>query len=197
MSKGWYVKVDVPVQFNMDCNIGVVASEEFGAIHEALKIVDAELRKTVDDLRDTIPWDFKTGALEWERGCETLDPLWDQMQAVSVTPDSDFDPDELDDPNVDDLMDAAMCLLEAFWNLPDDDHRKSDVLPNYGIAVVRSRMGSAAKLCDQVWTLVEDEDRGDCFDWDFCPLFLDRCMDEHMLLKSDDAYELKKIFEEG
>lgn len=197
MSKGWYVKVEVPVQFYMDCNIGVVATNEESAGKAALYIVKTELEKTFDCLREDFPWDFQTGSLEWHRGCETLDPILDQMQAVCVTPDSDFDPDELDDPNVDDLMDAAMCLFEAFWNLPEDDHRKSDVLPNYGIAVVRHRMGMAAKLCDQVWTIVEDEDRGDCFDWDFCPLFLDRCMDEHMLLKSDDAYELKKIFEEG
>ena len=191
MSKGWYVKVDVPVMFHMDCNIGVVASDECGAGKAALEIVKKELQLKVDELREDFPWEFQTGALDWNRGCETLDPIYYEMQVASVTPDSDFDPDT---PDEGDLMDAAMCLLEAFWNLPDSDPRRSDFLPNHGIAVVRDQMASAAGLCHQTWMLVNEEDGADCFDWDFCPQFLDRCMDEQMVVKSNDLYELQRMW---
>lgn len=192
MSKGWYVKVDVPVQFNMDCNVGVVATDSTSAGVEAIKIVHSELKKTFDELRDAVPWSFQTGALNWERGCETLDPVWSELQAVSVAPDSDFDPE---DTSVPDLMDAAMCLLEAFWNLKDDDLRKSDFLPNHGIAVVRDRMSVAANLCHQTWSImVKLDEYDDCFDWDFCPRFLDNCMDDQMVLKSGKVHELRNMW---
>jgi len=188
MSKGWYVKVEVPVQFHMDCNIGVVASHEYGAGEAAIEIVRSELKKTVDQLRDNFPWEFKTGALEWNRGCETLDPLYGEMSVSSCTPDADFDPDN---PNPRDLMDAAMCLMEAFFDLPDSDARRSDFLPNHGIAVVRDQIATAASLCHQTWLWLHERDEyDDCFDWDFCPRFLDRCMDDQLVLKSGDLTEL-------
>jgi len=188
MSKGWYVKVDVPVMFHMDCNIGVVARDEVGAGKAALEIVKKELELKVDELREDFPWEFQTGALDWNRGCETLDPIYYEMQVASVTPDSDFDPDI---PDAGDLMDAAMCLLEAFWELPDSDPRRSDFLPNNGIAVVRDQMASAASFCHQTWMLLsKDDGYDDCFDWDFCPQFLDRCMDEQLVVKSADISEL-------
>lgn len=192
MSKGWYVKVDVPVQFHMDCNIGVVASHEYGAGEAAIEIVRSELKKTVDQLRDSFPWEFQTGGLEWNRGCETLDPLYSEMSVSSCTPDSDFDPDEADQR---DLMEAAMCLLEAFWNLKEDDPRVSDVYPNHGIAVIRDRMSTAANLCHQTWSImVKLDDYDDCFDWDFCPRFLDNCMDDQMVLKSGKIHELRDLW---
>lgn len=194
MSKGWYVKVDVPVQFMMDCNIGVVAESEGGAQQAAEEIVANELRKAVDELQEGFPWDFTTGCLNWSRGGGTLAPVFELMRAGSATPDPDFDPDE---PDAGDLMDAAMCLLEAFWNLPDDDIRRSDFLPNHGIAHVRSQVADAARLCHQTWMVVIDDDGFDCFDWDFCPQFLDRCMDEQMAVKSNDLHELVRMWKEA
>ena len=94
MSKGWYVKVNVPVQFHMDCNVGVTASDALSAENEAVRAVTEELKNTFDELRADFPWDFQTGALQWNRGAETLEPVLYELEAVSVTPDSDFDPDD-------------------------------------------------------------------------------------------------------
>ena len=193
MSKGWYVKVDTQIVFNVDTNIGVMASTEEKAGLEAQKLVCSWLDR--DDfkakLEEVLPWDLDMGGLNWNRGSHSADIDFDTMQAVSVTPDSDYDPDE---PDAGDLMDAAMCLLEAFWNLPEDDKRRSDFLPNHGIGVVRDQMASAASLCHQTWMVVIDDDGFDCFDWDFCPQFLDRCMDEQMVLKSNDLHELVRMW---
>lgn len=188
MSKGWYVKVDVPVQFMMDCNIGVVAESEGGAQQAAEKIVADELKKTVDELQEDFPWEFTTGGLNWNRGGGTLEPMFELIRSGSATPDPDFDPDS---PNPRDLMDAAMCLMEAFFQLPDSDPRRSNFLPNHGIAVVRDRVATAASLCHQTWLwLHERDDYDECFDWDFCPVFLDRCMDDQLVLRSGNFCEL-------
>ena len=196
MSKGWYVKVDTQIVFNVDTNIGVVASTEEQAGLEAQNLVSEWLSR--DNYRDvlevTLPWELEMGGLNWNRGGRSGEIDFDTMWVSSVTPDPDFDPDEPDEPDADDLMEASMCLLEAFWNLPDDDIRRSDFLPNHGIAHVRSQVADAARLCHQTWMVVIDDDGFDCFDWDFCPQFLDRCMDEQMALKSNDLHELVRMW---
>ena len=197
MSKGWYVKVDTQVVFNVDTNIGVLASTEEKAGLEAQRLVSEWLDR--DDfkakLEEVLPWDLDMGGLNWNRGSQSADIDFDTMQAMSVTPDPDFDPDG---PDPRDLMDAAMCLLEAFWELPDDDKRRSDFLPNHGIAVVRDHVATAANLCHQTWMwLHERDDYDECFDWDFCPLFLDRCMDDQLVLRSGNLCELLRMWKEA
>lgn len=190
MSKGWYVTVETNVLFRVDTKIGVVASTSDQAMDEASKIISDELKKNGLCSAD-IPWEVEIGGLEWNR---SGDPYFDEgfVEAVWAQPDSDFDPDEADQR---DLMEAAMCLLEAFWNLKEDDPRKSDVYPNHGIAVIRDRMSTAANLCHQTWSvMVQLDDYDDCFDWDFCPRFLDNCMDDQMVLKSGKVHELRNMW---
>ena len=193
MSKGWYVKVETNVVFSVDTNICVVASDQVKAGIQAQELIERYLKGDdfKDELEKTLPWELDMGGLSWNRGSESGEIDFDSMRSVFVEPDPDYDPDE---PDAGDLMDAAMCLLEAFWNLPEDDKRRSDFLPNHGIGVVRDQMASAASLCHQTWMLVSEEDGADCFDWDFCPQFLDRCMDEQMVLKSPDLYELVRMW---
>ena len=196
MSKGWCVKVETNVIFSVDTNVGVLAECEREAAQVAQKLVcdwiDREDYKA--ELEQALPWELYLGGQEWNRGSQSGDIDFDTMQAISVEPDSDFDPEET---SKSDLMDAAMCLLEVFWNLPEDDLRKSDFLPNHGIAVVRDRMAVAANLCHQTWSvMVQRDEYDDCFDWDFCPRFFENCMDHQMVLKSGEVHELIKMWKE-
>lgn len=85
MSKGWYVKVDIPVHFNIDCNVVVVGSCEREAEQKAREIV-------TKNLMEDFPWCFKVGGFQFTRGCETFG--WDERDiSCIVEPDSDFDPD--------------------------------------------------------------------------------------------------------
>ena len=95
MSKGWYVKVDTQVVFNVDTNIGVVAETEEKAGLEAQKIVSERLDRHgyKDVLEKGLPCDIEMGGAIWHRGAETADIDFDTMQVWSVTQDSDFDPD--------------------------------------------------------------------------------------------------------
>ena len=95
MSKGWYVKVDTQVVFNVDTNIGVVAETEEKAGLEAQKIVSERLDRHgyKDVLEKGLPCDIEMGGAIWHRGAETADIEFDTMQVWSVTQDSDFDPD--------------------------------------------------------------------------------------------------------
>ena len=95
MSKGWYVKVDTQVVFNVDTNIGVVAETEEKAGLEAQKIVSERLDRHgyKDVLEKGLPCDIEMGGAIRHRGAETADIDFDTMQVWSVTQDSDFDPD--------------------------------------------------------------------------------------------------------
>ena len=93
MSKGWYVKVDMQVVFNVDTNIGLLASTEEKAEREAEEILRDWLgRETYSDLEKVLPWEIEMGGVIWHRGGESAGILMDTIQAVSATPDSDFDP---------------------------------------------------------------------------------------------------------
>lgn len=197
MSKGWYVKVETNLILRVDTNIGVLASSSEQAMEEASAII----RKQIDHAgvdASPIPWDFTIGDMEWRRSGE---PYVDEyyIEAIHAEPDSDFDPEET---SKSDLMDASMCLLEVFWNLPEDDLRKSDFLPNHGISVVRDRMAVAANLCYQTWSVMVQRDELNLpevlthFDWDFCPRFFENCMDDQMVLKSGEVHELIKMWKE-
>ena len=97
MSKGWCVKVDTQVVFNVDTNIGVLASTEEQAGRVAQEIVnsDLDLNKVdyIAQISAQIPWDFEIAGMSWSRsGKPDID--FDTMQVVYVEPDTDFDPDD-------------------------------------------------------------------------------------------------------
>jgi hypothetical protein len=95
MNKGWYVKVDTQVVFNVDTNIGVVAETEEQAGLEAQKIACEwfDRFEYKDVLEQALPWDIEMGGTIWHRGAATAAIDFDAMQAWSVTRDPDFDPD--------------------------------------------------------------------------------------------------------
>lgn len=188
MSKGWYVKVDIPVHFNIDCNVGVVGSCEREAEQQARDIVKKELMTE-------FPWDFRIGALDFMRGAETFG--WDDDGIrCTATPDSDFDPDPVTD--VQGLMEAAQCLNEAFHDLPND-HELVKWREDNGIAATRDQINLCAVLCEQTHKIMLIKyDYDDCFDWDFCPKFLEFCVDyEKFEPKSDNPQHLVNMFRVG
>lgn len=189
MSKGWYVTVETNVIFRVDTKIGVVASTERQAKEVASEIITSNIIASGLDHFD-LPWEFTIGGMEWHRsGDAYADDNY--IEPIHAEPDSDFDPDE---PDSGDLMEASMCLLESFWNLPDDDRRRSDYLPNYGIAMVRDQIMTSARLCHQTWLMAIGDGFDQCFDWDFCPRFLDQCMDDQLVVKSDNVSELFRMW---
>jgi len=205
MSKGWYVKVDTQVVFNVDTNIGVLASTEEQAGLEAQRLVSEWLDRDdyKSELENALPWELDMGGLEWNRGSQSGDIDFDTMQAVSVEPDPDFDPDEDDEVKEDaavvrDLMEAAQCLNEAFHDLPDD-HPLQLWRSSYGIAEVRDQLNLCAIYCDQLHRLRMDEQGYDgCFDFDFCPQFLENCVDhETFKPKSTDMHVLSMYWKEA
>ena len=117
MSKGWYVKVDIPVHFNIDCNVGVVGSCEREAEQQAREIV-------TKNLMADFPWDFEAGGFQFTRGCETFG--WDERDiSCIVTADSDFDPDPDPVTDVQGLMEAAQPGGTAGGSRPDTAFRAS------------------------------------------------------------------------
>jgi len=185
MSKGWYVKVETNVVFTVDTNIGVLASTEEKAGQVAQEMVSEYLLRNDyrTELEKVLPCELRMGGFEWNRGSRSIDIDFDSMRAVFVEPDSDFDP-EGDDEEVKedaavvrDLMEAAQCLNECFHNLVDD-HPLKEWQQCFGIAEVRDQINLCAVVCDQLHRLMMDEQGYDgCFDFDFCPQFLENCVD--------------------
>lgn len=192
MSKGWYVKVGTQIVVNIDTNIGVVASTEEGAGIKAQEILCHDLTKSdyVTELDRMISWDFQIGGMEWNRsGHPDID--FDTMQAVSVTPDSDFDPEDDDeDIKIRNVMEAVQCLNESFHDLPED-HPLHLFRQQHGIAEVRDKLNLLAVYCDMTHRVMHDEQGFDlCFDWDFVPQFLENCVNPDFTIKSDDPHIL-------
>jgi hypothetical protein len=197
MSKGWHVKVETNVVFIVDTNIGVVAPTKEQAAKQAYERIDRLLDS--DDwkvkLEKVLPWELDMGGLNWNRGSMSGDIEFDTMQCVSITPDSDFDPEPDEDQGpsteVRDLMEAAQCLNEAFHNLPED-HPLKNWMEDRGIAEVRDQINLCAIYCDRLHCLIMDEQGYDgCFDFDFCPQFLNNCVGpETFMPKSEDLHVL-------
>jgi len=191
MSKGWYVKVETNVIFTVDTNVGVVASCEREAAHEAVSFVDSNLdchsEHFKDVLEKALPWELNMGGMEWNRGSMSGDIDFDTMQAVSVTPDPDFDPEDDDeDIKIRNVMEAVQCLNEAFHSLPDD-HPLHLFRQQHGIAEVRDQLNSLAVYCDQTYRIMHEEQGYDmCFDWDFVPQFLENCVEDDFSVKSEN-----------
>jgi hypothetical protein len=197
MSKGWYVKVETNVVFTVDTNIGVVASTEEKAGLEAQRLVSEWLDR--DDykaeLENALPWELDMGGLGWNRGSQSADIDFDTMQVLSVTPDSDFDPEDDDeDIKIRNVMEAVQCLNEAFHDLPND-HPLQEFRETHGIAEVRDRLNLLAVYCDMVYRVMVDEQGYDsCFDWDFVPQFLENCVEDDFSVKAKDAHVLSMFW---
>lgn len=190
MSKGWYVKVDTQVVFNVDTNVGVVASCEREAGIKAQEIVSEWLDRDEykDVLEQALPWDIEMGGATWHRGAATAAIDFDTMQAWSVNPDPDFDPDPepSSDDRAEELMEAAQCLNESYHDLPDN-HPLQLYRDTHGICVVRSRINDLAGYANDLHRLMVDEQGYDnCFDWDFIPTFLERCVEHDFTVRSKD-----------
>ena len=204
MSKGWTVKVDTQVVFNVDTNVGVLAETEEQAGRVAKEIVYSSLDYDdfYSELEIALPWDLNMGGFDWSRGSRSGDIYFDSIHAVSVEPDTDFDPDDDDDDEVKedaavvrDLMEAAQCLNEAYYSTPED-HPLREWQERYGIAEVRDQLNLCAIYCDQLHRLMMDEQGYDsCFDFDFVPQFLENCVDhETFKPKSEDMRVLSMYF---
>lgn len=200
MSKGWYVKVATQVVFDVDTNIGVVASCEREAGLKAQEILCDWLDKDdyAAELEKVLPWELNMGDTMWHRSGGSGGIDFDTMQALSITPDSDFDPDPDPVTDVQNLMESAQCLNEAFHDLPKD-HELVKWRENNGIAVARTQINLCAVLCDQTHRIMLNRyDYDDCYDWDFCPKFLEFCVDyEKFEPKSDNPQHLANMFRMG
>jgi hypothetical protein len=199
MSKGWYVKVETNVVFTVDTNIGVVASCEREAALEAMSIVESDLdchsEHFKDALEKALPWELNMGGIEWNRGSMSGDIDFDTMQAVSITPDPDFDPEDDDeDIKIRNVMEAVQCLNEAFHNLPDD-HPLQEWRLSHGIAEVRDKLNMLAVYCDMTHRVMTHEQGYDlCFDFDFVPQFIENCVEDDFSVKSKNPRVLSMFW---
>ena len=197
MSKGWYVKVATQVVFEVDTNVGVVASCEREAGQKAQEILCDWLDKDdyASELEMTLPWELNMGGNDWNRSSGSGGIDFDTMQVLSVTPDSDFDPEDDDeDIKIRCIMEAVQCLNEAFHDLPND-HPLQEFRETHGIAEVRDRLNLLAVYCDMTYRVMADEQGYDlCFDWDFVPQFLENCVENDFSPKSQDAHVLSMFW---
>ena len=197
MSKGWYVKVATQVVFEVDTNVGVVASCEREAGHKAQEILCDWLEKDdfKSELEMALPWELNMGGNDWNRSSGSGGIDFDTMQVLSVTPDSDFDPEDDDeDIKIRNVMEAVQCLNEAFHDLPND-HPLQEFRETHGIAEVRDRLNLLAVYCDMTYRVMADEQGYDlCFDWDFVPQFLENCVENDFSPKSQDAHVLSMFW---
>ena len=197
MNKGWHVKVATQVVFEVDTNIGVVASCEREAGQKAQEILCDWLDKDdyASELEMTLPWELNMGGNDWNRSSGSGGIDFDTMQVLSVTPDSDFDPEDDDeDIKIRSIMEAVQCLNEAFHDLPND-HPLQEFRETHGIAEVRDRLNLLAVYCDMTYRVMADEQGYDlCFDWDFVPQFLENCVENDFSPKSKDAHVLSMFW---
>ena len=197
MSKGWYVKVETNVIFTVDTNIGVVASCEREAGMKAQELLCDWLDKDdyAAELEKVLPWELDMGGQNWCRGSASAGIDFDTMQALSVTPDPDFDPEgEDDDIKLRCLMEAAQCLNEAFHGLPED-HPLKLWRHRYGIAEVREQLNKLAVYCDQTHRVMTHEQGYDlCFDYDFVPQFIENCVEDDFTVKSTNPRVLSMFW---
>ena len=197
MSKGWYVKVATQVVFEVDTNVGVVASCEREAGHKAQEILCDWLEKDdfKSELEMALPWELNMGGNDWNRSSGSGGIDFDTMQVLSVTPDSDFDPEDDDeDIKIRCIMEAVQCLNEAFHGLPKD-HPLQEFRENNGIAEVRDRLNLLAVYCDMTYRVLADEQGYDlCFDWDFVPQFMENCVEDDFSPKSENPRVLSMFW---
>lgn len=92
---------------------------------------------------------------------------------------------------VDQLMEAAQCLNEAFHDLADN-HPLVKYREVHGIALTRSRINECAVMCEETYKIMLEEYEYDKnYDWDFCPDFLEFCVNHKTFQpKSDDPRHL-------
>ena len=197
MSKGWYVKVATQVVFEVDTNVGVVASCEREAGQKAQEILCDWLDKDdyASELEMTLPWELNMGGNDWNRSSGSGGIDFDTMQVLSVTPDSDFDPEDDDeDIKIRSVMEAVQCLNEAFHDLPND-HPLQEFRETHGIAEVRDRLNLLAVYCDMTYRVMADEQGYDlCFDWDFVPQFMENCVEDDFSPKSENPRVLSMFW---
>ena len=197
--KGWYVKVSTQVVFDVDTNIGVVATCEREAALEAMSIVESDLdchsEHFKDALEKALPWELNMGGIEWNRGSMSGDIDFDTMQALSITPDPDFDPEDDDeDIKIRNVMESVQCLNECFHGLPED-HPLQKFREDNGICEVRYRLNNLAVYCDQTHRIMTQEQGYDLdFDWDFVPKFLENCVEDDFSVKSKNPRVLSMFW---
>lgn len=185
MSKGWTVKVEVPVRFSMDCNVGVLGSNEDLAIAQAKEFV----LKHLELGKDWLPWDFEVAGLSFARGGETLSFESENFQYI-VEPDPDFDPDEDDEEEFAEefvvFMRTGQVLNEAFWHL-STFHPLMLWKDEHGVNKVRDNLSLCAIYCTKMYALAccEDEDQGP-MNVDFARQFLERCVNDEFMPRSEN-----------
>lgn len=192
MSKGWTVKVDMQVVFNVDTNVSVVALTEELAAKEA---VDVILRDWLErdnyhaELEKVLPWELEMGSVMWHRGGDSAGILLDTMEAVSVEPDSDVDSAE-DDEHAADIahyMRMAQLLNESFWHL-SSFHPLMDWKDKNGVDAVRDQLNLCALYCSRTYRMaVEDLQYDGPVDVDFVPKFLERCVNDVFMPRSNNT----------
>jgi len=194
--KGYYVRVEVPVVFNIDMKVGVVEINQSRAEDEAIRIACDWLERGCykTDLEEQLPARFNLCDTDWMRGSITADLDFDSMEAYAEL-DSDFDPEDDDeDVNIRNLMEVAQCLNEAFHDLPNE-HALQLWRENHGIASVRDQLNDLAVYCDRTYRIMVDEQGYDaCFDWDFVPQFLRNCVEEDFSVKAQDPHVLSMFW---
>jgi hypothetical protein len=197
MSKGWYVKVATQVVFDVDTNIGVLASCEREASQKAQEILCDWLDKDdyAAELEKVLPWELNMGDAMWHRSGGSGGIDFDTMQALSVTPDPDFDPEDDDeDIKIRCVMEAVQCLNEAFHDLPED-HPLKLWRHRYGIAEVRDKLNLLAVFCDMTHRVMTQEQGYDlCFDYDFVPQFIENCVEDDFTVKSENPRVLSMFW---
>jgi hypothetical protein len=96
-----------------------------------------------------------------------------------------------------DLMEAAQCLNEAYYSTPED-HPLREWQERYGIAEVRDQLNLCAIYCDNLYRYVMSEQGYDnCFDFDFCPQFLENCVDHGTFKPKSENMHILSMYWSG
>jgi len=85
------------------------------------------------------------------------------------------------------LMEVAQCISEAFHDL-DESHPLMEWRAQHGIAEVRDRINVCSIYCEQTYQKVKARyDFDECFDWDFVPQFIENCINDEFMPRSEDT----------
>ena len=88
-------------------------------------------------------------------------------------------------PEQETIAENAACLWEAILEADPTGETHGDGFPftmrraakAEGMAQFRTRVTQHAEAVESGWKAAQDSGFVDCFDWEFCPVFVARCID--------------------
>lgn len=92
-------------------------------------------------------------------------------------------------------VEAALCLWEAVLDKRQDE-RIDEAFSNHGAFAMRGFAMGWVKHSERMWKALGDASDGVTYDWEYCPFYIDQCIDWTDCTPRDDETCLALLREE-